>query len=88
MTNLGVPVSVIDSDADEIFPSDLTVQQASRYTDPLNIMGIIQTEGESSEPMFRLKITRFTKLNSTSIGASNSHVLCASLPTFSALPLC
>jgi len=70
-------VSVVDSDADEIFPTDLTVQQTSRYTDPVNAVGIVNTEGESSEPLFRLTITRFTKLNSTSIGASNSHVLCA-----------
>ena len=84
LTNSGVPVSVVDSDADEIFPTDLTIQPNPRHTDPVNAMAVISTEGESSEPLFRLKITRFTKLNSTSIGASNSHVLRASsldLPT-------
>jgi len=34
------------------------------------------TEGESDEPLFRVTITRFTKLNCTSIGTSVSHVLC------------
>jgi len=78
LTNSGVPVRVVDSDADEIFPTDLTNQDTFRYTDPLNALGIINTEGESSEPLFRLTITRFTKLNSTAIGATSSHVLCAS----------
>ena len=78
LTNSGVPVSVVDNDADEIFPTDLTVQPTFRYTDPLNVAGIVNAEGESDEPLFRLTITRFTKLNSTSIGASRSHVLCAS----------
>ena len=77
LTNSGVTVSVIDNDTDEIFPTDFTVQSTFRYVDPLNVAGIISTEGESDEPLFRLKITRFTKLNSTSIGTSRSHVLCA-----------
>jgi len=34
------------------------------------------TQGESDEPLFRVTITRFTKLNCTSIGTSVSHVLC------------
>ena len=71
-------MTVIDSDADEIFPTDLTVQPTSRYVNPLNTVGIINTEGESNEPLLRLTITRFTKLNTTSIGACNSHVLCPS----------
>ena len=78
LTNSGVPVTVVDSDADEIFPTDLTIQSISRYTEPLNTAAIMNTEGESSEPLFRLTITRFTKLNSTSIAAANSHVLCPS----------
>ena len=77
LTNSGVPVSVVDNDTDEIFPTDFTIQPTFRYTDPLNITGIINTEGESDEPLFRLTITRFTKLKSTSIGTSRSHVLCA-----------
>ena len=77
LRNSGVPVTVIDSDADEIFPTDLTIQSISRYVEPLNTAAIMNTEGESNEPLFRLTITRFTKLNSTSIGTSNSHVLCS-----------
>ena len=73
-------MSVIDNDADEIFPTDFTYQPAIPYVDPLNIEGIVNTEGESDEPLFRLTITRFTKLNSTSIGTSYSHVLCELSP--------
>lgn len=78
LTNSGVPVSLIDSDAEEIAPIDLTVQIPLRFVEPLNTVGIIKTEGESDEPLFRLTITRFTKLNSTSIGTRGSHALCAS----------
>ena len=76
LTNSGVPVSVIDNDADEIFPTDFTYQTAFPYVDPLNLPGIVNTEGESDEPLFRMTITRFTKLNSTSIGTFFSHALC------------
>jgi len=75
LTNSGVPVSVVDSDADEIFQTDFAIQPTIPHIEPLNFLGIINTEGESDEPLFRLTITRFTKLNSTSIGASRSHVL-------------
>ena len=71
-------MSVIDNDADEILPTDFTIQPTFRYTDPLNTAAIVNTERESDEPLFRLTITRFTKLNTTSIGASYTHVLCAS----------
>ena len=70
-------MSVTDSDTDQIFPTDFTYQPTFRYADPLNVIGIINTEGESDEPLFQLTITRFTKLNSTSIGTYWSHVLCA-----------
>ena len=78
LTNSGVPVSIVDNDTDEIFPTDLINQPNFCYADPVNVAGIVNTEGESDEPLFRLTITRFTKLNSTSIGTSRSHVLCAS----------
>ena len=78
LTNSGVPVSFIDSDADEIFPTDLTAQYSPCLVEPLNGAGITNAGGESDEPLFRLTITRFTKLNSTSVGAFRSHVLCAS----------
>lgn len=71
-------MSLIDSDVDEITPTDLTVQTPLHLVEPLNAAGIVNTEAESDEPLFRLKITRFTKLNSTSIGTCNSHVLCMS----------
>ena len=70
-------MSLTDSDADEIFPTDLTAQPGDLYAEPLNVRGIANTEGESDEPLFRMTITRFTKLNSTSIGACYSHILCA-----------
>lgn len=76
MTNSGVPVSVVDSDADKTAPTDLSIQAPFRLAEPLNVAGIVNTEGESDEPLLRLTITRFTKLNSTSIGAFFSHVLC------------
>ena len=72
-----MPVSLIDSDADDIFPTNLTVQTPLSFAELLNVAEIISTEGESDEPLFRLTITRFTELNSTSIGACNSHILCA-----------
>ena len=70
-------MSLVDSDADEIFPTDLTVQTPLRHVEPLNLAGIINTEGESKEPLFQMMVTRFPKLNSTSIGTCMSHVLCA-----------
>ena len=76
MTNSGVPVSLIDSDANNIFPTDLTVQPPHFYVESLNATGIANTEGESAEPLFRITIVRFTKLNSTLIGVRHSHVLC------------
>ena len=75
-------MSLIDSDADEVVQTDLTNQPSLHLVEPLNLAGIINTEGESDEPLFRLTITRFTKLNSTSIGICASHILC----TFSAFP--
>ena len=76
MTNSGVPVSLVDNDADEIASTDLTVQTPLRLVEPLDVVRIVNTDGESDTPLFRLTITRFTKLNSTAIGACNSHVLC------------
>ena len=78
LTNSSIPVSVINNDTDEILPTDFAYQSTVPYVDPLNVGGIINTEGESDEPLFRLTITRFTKLNSTSIAASWSHILCTS----------
>ena len=46
----------------------------------MNLAGLLTTEGESDEPLFRLTITRFTKLNSTFIGICHSHVLCTFSP--------
>ena len=43
----------------------------------LDFTGIASTEGDPEKPLSRLKITRFTKLNSTSIGMCFLHVLCA-----------
>ena len=77
LTNSGVPVSFVDSDAGEIFPTDFTAQYFPHLVEPLNGAGIANAGGELDEPLFRLTITRFIKLNSTSIGASRSHVLCA-----------
>jgi len=76
LTNSGVPVSLTDSDAAEIVTTDLAAQTPLRLAEHLNVTRIVKTEGESDEPLFRLTITRFTRLNSTSIGACNSHVLC------------
>lgn len=70
-------MSLADNDADEITQTDLTVQIPLRFVEPLNVVGIIKTEGESDEPLFRLAITRFTRLDSTSIGVRGSHALCA-----------
>ena len=75
-------MSLTDSDADEIFPTDLFVQPLDRYVEPLNVPGLVNTEGESDEPLFQMTITRFTKLNFTSIGACSSHILCTSFSTF------
>lgn len=72
-------MSLIDSDAEDIFPTDSTAQDLRRIADPLNVTGIINTEGESDEPLLRVTLTRFTKLDSTAIGMSLSHALCASL---------
>ena len=71
-------MSLTDSDADKIFPTDLTVQPPHLCAESLNVTGIVNTEGESDEPLLRMTINRFTKLKSTSIGACHSHMLCAS----------
>ena len=84
LTNSGVPVSLLDNDADEPVLTDLTAQTIISLSEPLNVVGIINTEGESDEPLFRVTITRFTKLDSTSIGMCFSHVLCAFSPAFPA----
>ena len=77
LTNSGVPVSFIDSDADEIFPTDLTAQPTAHFMGLLDLGRIAGAKGELDKPLSRLRITRFTKLNSTSIGMRFSHVLCA-----------
>ena len=69
-------MSLIDSDANEIFPTDVSAQPLERYVEPLNVAGIVNTEGESDEPLLRISIVRFTKLNATLIGIRNSHILC------------
>ena len=77
-------MSLTDSDADEIFPTDLTAQLPHLYAESLNVTGIVNTRGQSDEPLFRVTINRFTKLNSTSIGVCYSHMLCGfylELPT-------
>lgn len=82
-------MSLIDSDAEEIVSTDLTAQAPLHLVEPLNVAGIINTEGESDEPLFRLTLTRFTKLDSTAIGACLSHALCTfSLDLSQFLPLC
>jgi len=82
LTNSAIPVSLVDSDAHEIFPTDLTIQPPHLYAESLNATGIVNTEGESDEPLFRMTITRFARLNSTSIGTCHSHILCAFFSTF------
>ena len=72
-----MPVSFIDSGADEIFPTDLTVQSPAYFMGLLNVAGVASAEGEPGQPLCWLEITRFTKLNSTSIGMCSSHMLCA-----------
>ena len=76
LTNSGVPVTLIDSEADEIVPKGSFTQTPFRLVERLNVAGIITTEGESDEPLFRLTITRFVKLNSTLLGACFWHGLC------------
>jgi len=88
LTNSGIPVSVINSDADEIFPTDLVIQSPKLFAKPLNVPAIVNTEGESDEPLLRFTIIRFTKLNSTSIGACYAHTLCAFLLDPKFLPVC
>ena len=75
LTNSGVPVSFVDSDADEIFPTDFVIQPMDRFAKLLDGARIASTEGDPTRPLARVRITRFTKLNSTSIGIRFSHVL-------------
>ena len=64
-------MSLIENDADEIFQADLTIIQPTLPVwEPLNLAGIINAEGESNEPLYRLIITRFTKLNSSIVYVS------------------
>ena len=80
LTNSGVPVSFIDSDADGIFPTDLTAQSFDHLVGPQNAERVTSREGDQDKPLFRLMFTRFTKLNSTSIQVLASHVLCTFSP--------
>jgi len=75
LTNSGVPVSLVDSDADEIAPTDSVALTTLHLLESPDVSRIVNAKGESDEPLFRLTITRFTKLNTTSIGACSSHVL-------------
>ena len=84
-----MPVSLTNSDADEVIPVDLSAQSSLPLAQPPNVAGIINTEGESNEPLFRVTVTQFPKLNSTSIGVCISHVVCAfSLSISRSLSLC
>ncbi|GJE86552.1 hypothetical protein PsYK624_026320 [Phanerochaete sordida] len=71
--NQGVPVTVIDSDAETEVPANTVVQNPFPFTQPVNCVKYL--DFDSDEPLLKVTITRFTKTGSTSIGLCSSHLV-------------
>ena len=71
--NCGVPVTILQSDAEQEVPSNAVIQSPWTLSRGVNILKYIDCD--SDEPLMRVTIIQFTKTDSTSIGLSASHVI-------------
>ncbi|GJE85414.1 hypothetical protein PsYK624_014930 [Phanerochaete sordida] len=71
--NQGVPVTVIESDADTEVPTNTVIQRPFTLAKPVNVMKYL--EHGNDEPLLRMTITRFTKTGSTCVGLCASHLI-------------
>lgn len=73
LANHGVPVAVIDSDAETEVPTNTIVQNPWTLTQGVNIVKYL--DYDSDEPLLKATVIRFTKTGSTSVGLSSSHLI-------------
>lgn len=79
LSNDGVVVTVLDSDAEAEVPADTVIQSPWTLTRGVDIVKFI--DYDSDEPIMRVTIIRFTKTGSTSVGLSWSHLSGRSIHT-------
>ena len=72
LTNDGVPFTVIDSDAPREVPHNCVIQHPWTLSQAVRLPRV--WDYDSDEPLLRVTLVRFTKLGSTSIGLSATHV--------------
>jgi len=76
LTNSGIPVEVVDSDADKVTTApDRLVQTPLSLAPSVDLFALVDTDGTSDVDLMRITITRFTKLSCTSIGVNASHCI-------------
>lgn len=73
LTNDGVPVAIVDSDAEQEVPHNCVIQNPWTLTQGVKTVNL--WDYNSDEPLLRVTIIRFTRLGSTSIGLSGSHAV-------------
>ncbi|KAK7682152.1 hypothetical protein QCA50_014739 [Cerrena zonata] len=73
LTNSGVPVTFLESDAEEVMPNARVVQNkgVASFVKALDMKKVLATQ--SDEPLARFTITRFPRASSTIIGFSQYH---------------
>ncbi|GJE85405.1 transferase family-like protein [Phanerochaete sordida] len=74
LINQGVPVTVMESDADTEVPANAVIQSPKfPYTKPISVVKYLDFDND--EPLLRATIVRFTKTGSTSIGLCSAHII-------------
>ncbi|GJE85404.1 hypothetical protein PsYK624_014830 [Phanerochaete sordida] len=71
--NQGVPVIVMESDAETEVPANTIIQNPFTFTQPVKYMKYLDFNND--EPLLKATIIRFRKTGSTSIGLSSSHLI-------------
>ncbi len=73
LTNEGVPVYIVDNDAETEVPVDSIVQAPWTLTNGVDIVRYL--DHGLTEPVMKVTITRFTKTWSTCVGLSAMHFM-------------
>ncbi|KAL4247583.1 Acyltransferase [Abortiporus biennis] len=74
LVDQGLPVTVVDSDAEKIVAKDSIVQSPFPFlVDRVNASRFFKESSE--EPLVKITVTQYTKLGYTSIGVSYAHVI-------------
>ncbi|KAI0765761.1 hypothetical protein BC629DRAFT_908570 [Irpex lacteus] len=73
LTNEGVPVYIVDNDAETEVPDDSIVQAPWTLTNGVDIVRYL--DHGPTEPVMKITITRFTKTGSTCVGLSAMHFM-------------